>query len=72
MNEEQLQYAIEMFVEILGYEIRDILKEYRDGKIWRITIVSNAVKKPDPHILRKNGVYVQDVLESADYRRFYT
>lgn len=33
MNEEQLQYAIEMFVEILGYEIRDILKEYRDGKI---------------------------------------
>ena len=61
MNEERLQHLMEMFVEILGYEIRDILKEYRDGKLWRITIASNAEKKPGQHIAQKNGVYVQDV-----------
>jgi hypothetical protein len=33
MNEERLQHLMEMFVEILGYEIRDILKEYKDGKL---------------------------------------
>jgi hypothetical protein len=33
MNEDKIQYLMEMFVEILGYEIRDILREYRDGKI---------------------------------------
>ena len=33
MNEDKIQYLMELFVEILGNEIRDILREYRDGKI---------------------------------------
>lgn len=60
MNEERLQYLFELFVEILGEELREIIREYQRGELWRITIASNAGRKPDRHILQKNGEFALD------------
>ncbi len=33
MNEDEIQYLMEMFVEIFGQELRDIIREYQSGKL---------------------------------------
>ena len=33
MNEDRLQYLFELFVEILGEELREILREYQRGEL---------------------------------------
>ena len=33
MNEEKLQYLMELFVEILGEELREIIREYQRGEL---------------------------------------
>ena len=33
MNEEKITYLMEVFVEILGEELREIIREYQSGKL---------------------------------------
>ena len=60
MNEERITYLMEVFVEILGEELREIIREYQSGKLWNITFASNAEKWPESPIRQKNIEYVQD------------